>query len=464
MTDASRALQSSNDDLPEGGIVQRYIRSARQWAHQILADRTQKISDKQISIAAIKVYCLKLGGAGLAYAMQVALAQLLGVSNYGVFALSWVLAATLGQICCCGFNETANRFLPGYLSVNDLPRARGFLWFARRITLFTATAVAIGVALGVVLAQSWINEVYILPVLLGVLSVPILAYTHLHESVAISRSHMLAGLTSTYILRPLFLIVLTALFVLVWHMESATTAMIAFLVAGAMAALLQFVFLSPVIRSEIGKGEMVVEKRFWLVSSLPLFMSQGFFILATSVDVLVLSYFVVPGDLGIYFAAAKTVGVLSFIYVAVGLSITRRLSEASAADDAAAFRQHFNRGRKWMLLPTVVGAVLLLLVAPLLLRIFGAEFVSGTTIVAILLSGVVAQAAGGPLQEALVVTGHQNSVSLIVAMSMLANLLLNVLLIMWLGIAGAAIASSICVMARVAAMWLTASRKLPQVI
>lgn len=463
MTDAARALENSDDNLPEAGIVHRHIRSARQRANRILAHRTQKISDKQISIAAIKVYCLKLGGAGLAYAMQVALAQLLGVSNYGVFALSWVLAATLGQICCCGFNETANRFLPGYLSVNDLPRARGFLWFARRVTLFTATAIAIGVALGIFFAQSWINEVYVLPVLLGVLSVPILAYTHLNESVAISRSHMIAGLTSTYILRPLFLIVLTALSVLIWHMESATTAMIAFLVAGVMAAFLQFVFLSPVLRDEIGKGEMIVEKRFWLVSSLPLFMSQGFFILATSVDVLVLSYFVVPADLGIYFAAAKTVGVLSFVYVAVGMSITRRLSEAWSSGDVPAFQRHFRRGRRWMTLPTIVGAALLLLVAPLILRVFGTEFMSGTTIVAILLSGVVAQAAGGPLQEALVVTGHQNSVSLIVGMSMLANLILNILLIMWLGIVGAAIASSICVTARVAAMWLIANEKLPLV-
>jgi len=458
VTHISHTQQKYKTTLRDSRAFSRLLTFLGGRGYRVTKNLKGKPADEEISTAAIKVYGLKLGGAGLAYLMQVALAQLLGAASYGVFALAWVIASTLGQISCCGFNETANRFLPGYISAGDLPRARGFLWFSRKISVLVAIAGSIGIALGIYLAQNVISEIYMWPVLMALASVPILAFTHLQESVAISRSHIIAGLLPTYIMRPIFLIAFTALAVFGLNTGHALSAIYAFLLAGLAAAALQFLLLSKPIKNEFATGEIVVEPRFWLTSSVPLFMSQGFFILATSIDVFILSFFVSAGELGIYFAAAKTVGVISFVYIAVGMAIARRLSESSASGDKVAFERHFARGRTWMFLPTLFGSTLLLLVAPILLRIFGPEFVSGATIISILLCGVVAQAAGGPLQEALVVTGQQKAVSVIVGLSILANIVLSIALVIWLGITGAAVASSICVTARVGAMWLTVRR------
>ncbi len=423
---------------------------------KLIAAVLARISDKQISFAIGKIYGLKVGGAAMAYFVQLAVAFYLGATNYGVFALAWIIATTLGQICCCGFNDTTGRFLPGYLAVKDFSRARGFVQFALKFTTYVSVIVATLLVISVVAAQSILPDIYFWPVLLALLSVPVLTYTHLKESIAVSRSLIFPGLFPTYILRPLFLTVFTALVAIIAHNNTSKIAVIGLLLASFAVAVVQSRSLAKPLRDELGFGEAIIERSHWLRVSLPLFLAQGFFVLTTSTDVLILSFYVEPDALGIYFASVKMVALLSFIHVAVASGITRRLSEAWAHKDVASFQQQLQRGRIWMLIPTLAGAGFLILFSPFLLRMFGPEFVSGSAIVTILVAGVVAQAAGGPIQEALIVSGSQKAVSLIIGGFFILNLLLSIILVRYLGMTGVAIASAATVSARIAIMYLYA--------
>ena len=75
------------------------------------------------------------------------------------------------------------------------------------------------------------------------------------------------------------------------------------------------------------------------------------------------------------------------------------------------------------------------------MRAFGPEFTYGAVLVAILMFGVYMQAAAGPLQEALVILGKQRQLAIGTGLSMVLNITLNVALVLWIGVAGAAIAS-----------------------
>jgi len=415
-----------------------------------------RISDRQISFAIGKIYALKVGGAGMAYFVQLAVAFFLGASNYGVFALAWIIATTLGQICTGGFNDTMGRFLPGYLATKDFARARGFVHFAILFTSGASVAIATVLVVAAMFMQPIFPQIYFVPILLALVCVPALTFTHLQESIAVSRSLIFSGLFPTYILRPLVLTVFTALVAIIAHNTTTKVAVIGLLLASYAVAVLQWWFLKKPLEKELGKGEKTVEPARWLKVSLPLFLAQGFFVLTTSTDVIILSFYVEPEALGIYFASVKMVALLSFIHVAVASGITRRLSEAWAHKDFPGFRKQLRKGRIWMVIPTLAGAGFLFLTAPFLLSMFGPEFTSGSVIVTILLAGVVAQAAGGPIQEALIVSGHQKAVSLIIAGFFVLNLILSIALVKTLGLTGVAIASATTVSARIAIMYLFA--------
>lgn len=402
----------------------------------------------------IQVYGLRLGGAALGYVVQVVLAFHLGAANYGIFALAWILATVVAQLASSGFNETTNRFLPGYLIQGDLARARGFVLCAKRFTtLVSLTATLIGFGLLYFFSGST-EATYFWPIALALLCVPFACRTHLLEAICISRSWMIKGLAPTYILRPVVMMAIVTVAVTFAGLPAtAATAVGALLVACVGVAILQGWLSQKPLQAELGAGEGVYENRSWIFSSLLLIMSQGFVILATNIDVLMLGMLASSEDVGVYFAAAKSVAVVSFISIAVGNVVVRRLSESTAMGETTAFAETFATARKWMLWPSVLLGMAVTLAAPLFMKAFGPEFAGGTTLVAILMCGVYIQVVAGPVQQALVVLGMQRQLAIATVLCIALNIGLNFALVLWIGVVGAAIASIIATAFRVVYLW-----------
>ena len=418
--------------------------------HKLISSISSRTGDTDISRAAIGVYAMRLGGVAAAFLLQVVVAKLIGAEQFGIFAFAWVLATCIGQFCCCGFNETTNRFLPAYIISGDLARARGFVQFSGFFVFTVSAIVCLAGIAGMVLARNWIPADYFLPTVLALTCAPLLCITHLKETLAISRSLPLHGLTPTYIVRPLLLMAA------VWMMvsfnltgPSADTALGALLLASLVTLAMQSALLSRPVREQLGTGNATTEVREWMTASLPLLFAQGFFLLATSLDVFVLSAMVDPEQVGIYFAAAKIVTCVSFVQMAVGAAITRRLSEATQTGDGTAFAAHYERGRRMMLWPTLAGVMIVTVLSPFILAVFGPEFPQAVPVVVILSGGILLQAAAGPIQERMMVMGQQKAIAGIIAGSLAFNLAASVAFTLVLGITGAALASALSIILRI---------------
>jgi O-antigen/teichoic acid export membrane protein len=412
-----------------------------------------RLGDREISLAALSVYAMRLGGVAAAFLLQVVVANQIGAQNFGVFAFAWVLATTIGQFCCCGFNETSNRFLPAYIISGDLKRARGFVQFSSFFVFTVAAIVCLSSIAGLVLFRNHIPAEYFLPAVLAMTCAPLLTITHLKETFSISRSLPLRGLTPTYVARPLLLMALVWMLI---HFANAgadaDTALAALLLASIIALVLQTLLLNGPLGKQLGSGKATTEIGLWLRASLPLMFAQGFFLLATSLDVFVLSAITNPEEVGIYFAAAKIVTCVSFIQMAVGAAITRRLSEALQQDNPEALAAHFERGRAMMMWPTLAGVILVSLASPLILQVFGPEFAPGAPVVVILSAGLLIQAVAGPIQERMMVLGQQRAIAWIIAGSLLFNVVASVALTLMLGLLGTALASAMSIILRIALM------------
>jgi O-antigen/teichoic acid export membrane protein len=271
------------------------------------------------------------------------------------------------------------------------------------------------------------------------------------ETLAISRSLPLRGLTPTYVARPLLLLMMAVWIMVSFDLSGATadTALGALLLASLATLFMQSALLSRPVREQLGTGNATTEVREWMTASLPLLFAQGFFLLATSLDVFVLSAMVDPEQVGIYFAAAKIVTCVSFVQMAVGAAITRRLSEATQTGDRAAFVSHYERGRRMMLWPTLAGVVTVTVLSPFILAVFGPEFPAAVPVVVILSGGILIQAAAGPIQERMMVMGQQKAIAAIIAGSLAFNMAASVALTLVLGITGVALASALSIILRI---------------
>ena len=409
--------------------------------------------DREISNAAVSVYAMRLGGVATAFLLQVVVAMLLGAESFGIFAFAWVLATTIGQFCCCGFNETSNRFLPAYIVSGDLARARGFVQFSSFFVFTVSAVVCLASIAGMVLARGLIPEDYFLPSVLALTCAPLLCITHLKETFSISRSLPLRGLTPTYVVRPLLLMGFVWAFIHTGlSAPGADMALGALLIASLIALVLQSSLLHRPLKQQLGTGKATTEVGMWLGASLPLLFAQGFFLLATSLDIFVLSAIVSAEQVGVYFAAAKIVTAVSFIQMAVGAAITRRLSEAVQTGSGRDFDSHFERGRAMMMWPTLVGVAIVSLASPFILRVFGPEFPVAAPVVLILSAGILIQSLAGPIQERMMVMGQQRAIALIIAGSLAFNVALSIALTLMMGIAGAAVASALSIVLRISLM------------
>lgn len=94
------------------------------------------------------------------------------------------------------------------------------------------------------------------------------------------------------------------------------------------------------------------------------------------------------------------------------------------------------------------------------LWLFGEEFMAGSTILWILIAGIVIRSSVGPAESLLVMTGNQNSCAGIYVFALFINVTLNLTLIPIFGIAGAAIATTLSLCFESAALYSIVRRKL----
>jgi O-antigen/teichoic acid export membrane protein len=283
----------------------------------------------------------------------------------------------------------------------------------------------------------------VLPAIIALACVPMIALSDVQDGIGRGRGWLVEALLPPYVLRPL--LVLAGMVVaheLGWPMSAVTAAMAA--VAGTWAAaIIQTVLVCRRLRGEIEAGPRSRNLRGWLATSLPLLAITFSEVLLQTTDVLVVSQMMGPGDVAIYFAAAKTMSLVMFIHYAVGSAMANRFAALNARGDtdglAAAIRQAVN----WTFWPSVAGAGLILLVGKPLLWLFGPQFDDGYPVMMILVLGFLGRAAAGPSELLLNMLGQQRATACVAVCAALLNIALNLVLVPRLGLVGAAAATAI---------------------
>ncbi len=408
---------------------------------------------------AIFSFLIRVASAAVAYLMQVALARWMGSYEYGIFVFVWVWVIIIGSLSGFGFNTSVLRLIPEYNEKGDAPRLRGILSASRWLPVGLATAIAaLGIA-GVYLFGDFIEQIYVLPAYLALVCLPLYTLTDVQDGIARAYSWPGIALIPPYLVRPFLILAFMALAIYGLGREAdAAIATAAAIGATWLAGLLQLVFLRRKLAPRVADGPKQLELGFWVRISAPFVLVEGFYILLSYTDILILAIYMPPDQVAIYFAALKTIGLVSFVAFAVTAGVTHRFAEMNAAGDADGLNAFMRDAVKWTFWPSVAAAFVMLAAGYPLLMLFGAEFTAGYPVMFVLALGILARAAVGPVESLLNMLGHQIVCAKVLIGAVVLNIAANFALVPYFGLVGAAAATSFAVIAESILLYLMANR------
>jgi len=410
---------------------------------------------------AITAFGVRVVSAGLLYLSQIVLARWMGVFEYGIYVFVWTWVLILGGLSHLGLNLAMIRLVPAYREKGEQELLRGLLRGGRLFALAVSSGVAAVGMLGVWLLERHVTDHYLLPAYLALVCVPMFALTEVQDGLGRGHAWMGAALLPPYVLRPLLVLLGMVGAVVVGLPMTAATAAGAAIVGTWGAALAQTVIVNRRLAVIVPPGPRRHAFRGWLGLSLPLLVMAASELVLQNADVLVISRFMTPGDVGIYFAAAKTMALVMFIHYAVGSAAANRFAALDARGDKESLRAFVKDAVNWTFWPSLAGAALILLLGRPLLWLFGPEFVdTGYPVMCILVFGFLARAAMGPAEFLLNMLGEQVLCASVLVSTAAFNVALNLALVPVYGLMGAAAATATSLTLAALLNYVVASRRL----
>jgi O-antigen/teichoic acid export membrane protein len=388
-------------------------------------------------------FAVRVASAALLYLSQVVLARWMGAYEYGIYVFVWSFVLIAGGLSHLGLSMTAMRLVPEYREQSESRRLRGFL-FASRAFALTAGAVVALILLGLSTALTrFIPQHYLVPAQLALFCIPFYALSDVQDGIGRGRGWMAVALVPPYILRPLA--VLAGMLIaheLGWPM-CATSAVAAAIIATWLAAMVQSWLLHRRLAMEVVAGPRKIELGPWLRASMPLLVVYASELVLQNADIIAISAYLTPVETGMYFAAAKTISLVMLVHYAVGSAFANRFATLNARGDHAGLRALVHQAARWTFWPSLFAACGILVIGQILLAAFSPEFVRAYPVMVILVAGYLIRVSAGPCEVLLNTLGAQRACARAIVTGAAIAVLLNITLIPLYGILGAAAANAI---------------------
>jgi O-antigen/teichoic acid export membrane protein len=362
---------------------------------------------------AATAFAIRIASAGLIFASQALIARWIGSYAFGtyIYVSTWLLFA--GDLVHLGLPLTAQRFVPEYTAAGSDDLLRGYLSGSRWLTFIMAAAAAIVAAAGIFAFRNAFDAKLLAPMYLACAALPAYALAFMADGQARSYNWLKIALLPAYIVRPLLLIgIVAALRVLNADLD-ATGVMAALVAAAWVAVAAQLFQLARKLKSVTPPGRKLYAPKKWLGTALPIVL-----------------------------AWAKIVGLVSIVYFAVAATTAHRFTTYFVSENSPDLAKFAASTVRWIFWPSLGLALMLLAAGRPLLMIFGADYVSAYSVMAILVVGLLARASIGPAERVLNVVGLQRKCALAYLAAFTVNISVCLALAPGYGALGVATATS----------------------
>ncbi len=434
--------------VPLGGLT-AHIRA---W----LQDSSDRSIAQKVASAA---FLIRVASAALIYLSQILFARWMGSFEFGIYVYVWTWVLLIGDLADLGLASASQRFIPQYTSQGQLDALRGFIARSRWFAVASSTVIAVTGACLVKLLEPWLSSYVVLPLMTACVTLPFYSLMQMQDGIARSYNWIHLALLPPYIVRHLVMLALVVAAFFLNFPTTAETAITAVAASFALTVVVQTLVLNRKLKRTIEPGPKTYEPKTWFKVALPILMVEGFYLLLTNTDILVLQQFRSPEDVAHYYAAAKTLTLIAFVHFAVSAAVAHRFSQYHVTENHAELERILSDSIRWTFWASLAATVVILAVGRPLLSLFGDNFIDGYYLMFILSIGLMGRAAVGPVERLLNMLGEQRACAMCYGSAFVINLVLCIILIPRVGVAGAAISTATAlIIESVMLFWVTKRR------
>lgn len=406
----------------------------------------QNTAEKKTFLAGIRSsFFANAASLGILYLSQFVLARLMKVDQYGVYiySMSWLnLLLLIGNM---GLDATVVRYLPQYVSQGEWGYCRGIIRRSYQIA-FPAGVILFLSASGAVLAgrAHLIEENLMGTLLIGLAALPLWTAIKLTQGIlqALKKpgfSQFLDG-----VLSPVLLLAMLGAVAILNISISAITTMAAFAISRLVVLLFGALWLrSRVISLEVRSAGAQYNTREWLKFAMPMLLIAGTHVIMSNTDVIMIGMIMDTSQVGIYSVSARLASLVAVSLAFVNMVLTPYIVEYFFNERRVELQNFISMSVRIVALFAVPVFFLLMIFGKPVLGLFGDEFKNGYLSLLILIVGQFVNALSGSVGYVMVMTGKQKQAGIVFAISAVLNIIMNLILIPFFGIAGAAVATAV---------------------
>ena len=393
-----------------------------------------------LKLGASGAFVVQVAGAGIGLVAHLAVARLIGKSEYGIFALALSWVGTLAVIAQLGQDVSVVRFLPGYCLRGDWDKARGLRRGVGALVLCASILIAV-IGCVVIYGASakhdpaWSRTFYIAFSMLPVL-------TQLQQSSALHRAFKRAISSNIYtsVARPIILIALLAALSMISRVKvDAVVAMTASALSAVAALAISAWDLSRAWPTQHRNVHPKYELRRWATAGVHLSLLSIVIVAGNRIDVLLLGALTGTSEVGAYYAAAQIAGFALYGLQAANVVLAPMIAERYDEGDFKGLQVIARRAARLGFMGALATSIFFVCTGRWVLGLFGKGFASAFVPLLILLLGYCAVTALGEVGFMLSMTRYQKQATFFALIGIVANGLASCLLVPSLGAVGAAI-------------------------
>lgn len=404
------------------------------------------------------LFASRLGGAGVVFLAQAAIARFWGAEALGDFLLFVAVANILAVILPLGFETTGTFFAAEYRAAGDGRHLRGFM--ARsygHVAAMSVLLLIVGFPLaGLLGTPGHVVQAHWVPIVLMTLAS---AVVYCNSALLIGLKRPYAGYFAETVFRPMLTILAISIGLMALGARNGFDTFIWVLATGYLViAAGQFAWLWRSVRQVPVTGELRPgEVRRWWRFALPWVIIALTTDLFFDLDLILLSNLMDKHTLAIFGVCTRVFSLVAFGVAAVYSVVLPDMFDL-ARDREGLLRKIGDAN----LAAAGIALTLVLFVtlgAPFALMLFGPGFSDGALPMAVLCATLVVRAFFGPASVVLSMNDRPHLVLPAIGLGMTVLVVANLLLVPGLGLIGAAIAAVLAQTVWAAALWFTALRR-----
>ncbi len=397
---------------------------------------------KSITAGASLYFIGKITSNGIGFLFNLVLTRSLGATLYGVYAYAMTLISLAIIFSRVGTGKSVLKFIPEY--ENDPERQQKMVGLAYLTALVGSTVSGVGLYFFAPTITAYTLDNSLLTDVLRIFAVvlPFKSVLALTNAIFRGQERMELQVITDNIARPVFELLVVLIAILLGYSLLGVVYALAIgsilLAAFAISLLLAKTEIYPQIVASRTKSDI---HRFYNYS-VPLTLKDVGQYLYKRVDVLMVGFFLLEADVGIYQIAILIAGFLTLPLSGFNQLFPPVASRLYSNDNMNGLNQIYKKITRWALTISLIPGLIILIYAEEILSVFGNEFIAGASVLILFTIAQLTNCAVGPSGYLLMMTEHQYLNLLNQWTLGVLNVILNYIFIMQYGLIGAALATA----------------------